>query len=453
VIPEPTSQEPSPARRSHDERAVTQPVSGHYAVVGAGASGLAAAKNLVAAGISCEVLEAHGDVGGIWDRSNPRSSVYASAHTITSKLVTAYEGFPLADELPTYPRHAEILSYLRDYADAFALRPLIRFGREVCAITEVTGGWRVTTTDGMSHTYRGVVIANGHNWAPRTPDYPGTFDGPTLHASDYDEPSIFAGKRVLVVGAGNSGCDIAVDAARHADSVLVSMRRGYYFVPKFVFGKPVDQLGQSFQSSRIPIGLVRTGYRAMLRLAFGRPQDYGLPAPTHRLLESPPIVNSLLPYYVGHGLIGCRPDIAELDGEKVRFVDGRVDAVDLIVYATGYRVEMPFIAPEHLSWRDDRPDLFLLAMAREHDNLFVAGLTDGTGGHFPTVDLQTRLIARYIAASDAGSAAARRFSEHKRSARGDVSGGITFIDSPRSLTQFELATYRRELQRHLDALS
>jgi len=424
-----------------------------YVVIGAGPSGLAAATNLRAEGIACEVLEAHSDVGGIWNRSNPRSSVYATTHTITSKLVTAYQDFPLADDLPTYPRHEQILDYLRSFAAWHDLRPLIRFGQDVVEVAPEGDVWRVRTGDGTTRHYRGVVIANGHNWSPNLPGYEGTFNGTTLHSRDYDDPSVFKGKRVLVVGAGNSGCDIAVDAARYADSVLVSMRRGYYFVPKFVFGRPVDQIGQNTQSLRLPIGLVRLGYRALLRLAFGRPQDYGLPAPDHRLLESPPIVNSLLPYFVAHGRVACRPDIERLDGDKVQFTDGSIDAVDVIVYATGFRADMPFLEGRHVGWKDGRPDLFLMAMSREHDNLFVAGLTDGTGGHFPTVNLQTRLIARFIAASEAGTAAARKLSDAKRSQVTDVTGGINFVDSPRSLTQFELNTYKRLLLRHLDRLS
>ena len=424
-----------------------------YVVIGAGPSGLAAAKNLLQQGISCEVLEGHSALGGIWNRSNPRSSVYSTTHTITSKTVTAYTDFPLADELPQYPRHDQIHTYLESFAAAHELTDIIRFGQEVVAVDpDEDGGWRVETSDGTVRRYRGVIIANGHNWSPRYPDYPGDFAGRIMHARDYDNPSIFEGKRVLVVGAGNSGCDIAVDAARHAESVLISMRRGYYFVPKFVFGRPVDQVGQSTQSTRLPISLVRLGYRALLRVAFGSPTDYGLPAPDHRLLETPPIVNSLLPYYVAHGRVAPRPDIAELNGDKVEFVDGRVDAVDVIVYATGYRFEVPFIDTGHLGWRDDRPDLFMMAMSRQHDNLFVAGLTDGTGGHFPTVDLQTKVIAKFIAGLDAGTEPARKLAQRKTTDRPDATGGIRFIDSPRSLTQFELNTYVRQLGRLLTAL-
>lgn len=427
------------------DSAINRDTSSDYAIIGAGPSGLAAAKNLLAQGISCEILEAHHDVGGIWDRSNPRSSVYAATHTITSKAVTAYPDLALPEEAPQYPRHDEILTYLQTFATVFDLRSHIRFGCEVVSAVPADGGWDIGCADGSTRRYRGLIIANGHNWCPRVADYPGTFDGTRLHSSEYDDPSGLHGKTVLVIGAGNSGCDIAVDAARTADKVLISMRRGYYFVPKFVFGRPVDQIGQSTQSTRIPIGLIRLGYRALLRVAFGHPTDYGLPAPDHKLLETPPIVNSLLPYYAAHGRVHPRGEVERLDGDKVHFVDGTIERVDVLVEATGFRLELPFIDGSHLGWHDDRPDLFMMMMSRRHDNLFVAGLTDGTGGHFPTVDTQTRLIARFIHQLDAGTPAARDLARRKRTERPNSSGGIRFVDSPRSLTQFELTTYVRQL--------
>ncbi|WP_412750818.1 flavin-containing monooxygenase [Krasilnikovia sp. M28-CT-15] len=431
----------------------TMDLRDRYAVIGAGPSGLAAARNLMAEGVACEVLEAHDGVGGIWDRANPRSSVYANTHTITSKKVTEYPDLPLDADLPTYPRHDAILDYLRAYAAHFDLTPHIRFGQEVTAVTPDGEHWIVATADGTSRRYRGVVLANGHNWKPRFPQYAGSFDGTTMHSRDYDTAADFTGKRVLVVGAGNSGCDIAVEAAQTAESVAISMRRGYYFVPKYILGKPADQVGDASQSLRLPIGLVRRMYKLVLRATVGRPQDYGLPVPDHKLLESPPIVNSLLPYYVGHGRVKVRPEIKELHGDKVEFTDGQVDAVDVIVYATGFQVHLPGLDPEHLSWRNGRPDLYLMAFSRRHDNLFVAGLTDGTGGHFPTVDLQTKVIAKFVAGRDRGGAAAADLARRKANDHPDVSGGIKFIDSPRSLTQFELHTYLRQLRRHLDELS
>jgi cation diffusion facilitator CzcD-associated flavoprotein CzcO len=423
-----------------------------FCIVGAGPSGLAAARNLLRERIPFEVLESHTGVGGIWDRSNRRSSVYPTTHTITSKTVTAYSDFPFPEEAPIYPRHDQVLEYLRAYARQAGVTPYIRFGREVTEIRRDGGAWRVGTADGRTGRYRGVIVANGHNWMPSVPAYPGTFEGPTLHSSEYQDSRAFAGRNILVVGAGNSGCDIAVDAATEARRVLLSMRRGYYFVPKFIAGLPPDVLAQSSQSTRMPLWITRLGFRALLRVSLGRPEGYGLPAPDHRLLESPPIVNSLLPYHVAHGRVAVKPDVRRLCGDHVEFTDGSRERVDAIVHATGFQVSIPFATPEDLNWKERGPELYLMAFHPRHDDFFVAGLTDGTGGHFPTVELQTRLIALYIRGLEAGDPAAQRLAAAKRSSRVDLSRGIKFIDSPRSFTQFELATYTRHLRKLIRSL-
>ena len=428
-------------------------LSHKYCIIGAGPSGLVSAKNLNAAGIPCEVLERHSKLGGIWNISSPWSSVYESTHTITSKAVTAYTDFPLPDDYPIYPHHTQILDYLNQYATHFDLHKLIRFNQKVVKITKDGDYWTVAVKGGEVRRYRGVIIANGHNWCPNYPHFPGEFSGNTLHSKDYDNPEKFRGKRVLIVGGGNTGCDIAVEASNIASKTFLSLRRGYYFVPKFAFGKPTDQIGQSSQSSRLPLGLVRAGYRLLLWLAVGRPQSYGLPKPDHQLLESPPIVNSLLPYHVAHGKITVKPDVEQLKGNTIQFQDGSIEEIDTVVYATGYRVVFPFIDKEHLNEKKGKPDFFMMAFHPTYNNLFIAGLTDGTGGHFPTVDVQTQVIACFIRGIEDSSKAAQQIEALKKNGNLDFTRGINFIDSDRSFTQFELATYVRYMKKMLCKLS
>lgn len=420
------------------------------AVIGAGPSGLASLKNLTDLNIPCVGYESHSGVGGIWDIDNPRSSVYQNTHTITSREVTGYADFPMDRDLPAYPRHGEVRTYLQQYAERFDLLRLIRFGTDVTGVERLAdGGWRVTTADGHTQEHRALIIANGHNWHPHMPSFPGKFDGEILHSRDYTNAAGFAGKRVLVVGAGNSGCDIAVEAAAVSDHVAISMRRGYYFFPKFIFGKPADQVSESSQNLRLPAPVARAAYRTMLKLSIGSPDQFGLPKPDHQPLESPPIVNSLLPYYCAHGRVKVRKAPVRFDGKWVEFSDGTSEEFDTIIMATGFRIHIPFVDEEHLDWRDGRPDFYLLAFSPRYDDLFIAGMTDGTGGHFPTVELQSRVIAGYLAARERDPEAARRFDEVKRRRDVDITGGIKFLDSPRNLTQFELLTYLRVLREHL----
>jgi len=224
---------------------------------------------------------------------------------------------------------------------------------------------------------------------------------------------------------------------------MLSARRGYYYLPKFLLGIPVDELGQSSQGISLPIWLIRIFYRLLVWFAMGDQTKYGLPKPDHKLLQTPPISNSLLPYFVAHGGVRMRPDIERFEGNNILFTDGTSAEVDCIIYATGYQPSFPFIDQKHLVWRDGRPHPYLFIFHPEYNDLFFAGLTDGTGGHFPTADHGTRLMAHFIWALKHDPAAARTFCDEKQAPPPDLSRGLAFIDTPRNYTQFELHYYTK----------
>jgi hypothetical protein len=423
-------------------------VSERYCIVGAGPSGLAAAKNLKALGVAFDVYEAHSDVGGLWDIANPSSALYDSTHTITSKTVTPYTDFPVPDDYPTYMHHKLVLRYLRAYARHFGLLGNIYFGKRIQKAKKAdAGGWLVQVEgEPGALRYKGLIIASGHHWCPKLPSYPGNFSGTAFHSKEYKRPDGLAGKRVLVVGSGNTGCDIAVEVSKVAARTYLSTRRSYYYVPKFLFGIPVDVLGQSSQSISLPIWLVRFFYRLMVWLAMGDQTKYGLPKPDHKLLQTPPIANSFLPYHVAHGDIELRPDIERFSGDQVHFGNGLCETIDCIVYATGFQPKFPFIDDRHLALKNGRPNPYLFIFHPEYDDLFFAGLTDGTGGHFPTVDHATQLIAHFVWALDHDVEGARVFARKKAGPPPDLSRGIAFIDTPRNYTQFELNYYTKQLK-------
>jgi cation diffusion facilitator CzcD-associated flavoprotein CzcO len=199
-----------------------------YAVIGAGPSGLAAARNLQKLGLRFTGFETYADVGGLWNIANPRSTVYESAHLISSKRMTEFAEFPMADSVADYPSHCELCGYFRDYADHFGLREHYRFNARVLQVEPVGDGtaplWRVRWSEGeggeaREALFKGVIIANGTLAEPNMPRFEGKFEGELLHTSAYKSAALFEGKRVLIVGAGNSGCDIAVDAVHRAAKV------------------------------------------------------------------------------------------------------------------------------------------------------------------------------------------------------------------------------------------
>ena len=420
-----------------------------YCIIGGGPSGLTVAKNFKQRGIPFDCFEREDDVGGNWYYGRACSSVYASTHLISSKRLTEYTDFRMSSEVPSYPSHQQALEYLRSYARHHVLYEDIRFHTAVVRVEPEGSGWRVTLDDQTSRLYRGVVIANGHHWDPLVPELPGSFLGQSLHSHDYKTPDILRGKRVLVIGAGNSGCDIAVESAQTAADTMLSMRRGYHFLPKFLCGMPVDRCEERLRRWFVPLWLRRIIAWLFLRTFVGKSQHYGLPIPDHKLFESHPIINSLIPYYVAHRRIRIKPNIEQLSGDRVRFADGSEDAVDCIIYATGFHISFPFIDREHLHWQDGAPGLYLNVFHPQYDNLFIAGMIQPNGGQWKLTDYQAQLIGNYIVSLTRDPAGAAWFQRLKSKPSPDLSHGIRYLDSPRHRLEVEYFSYRDRLRKLL----
>jgi flavin-binding monooxygenase-like protein len=374
-------------------------------VIGAGASGLATIKNLREQGFAVDCYERETSVGGAWNWRHDRSPVYANTYLISSRPLTEFPDFPMPDTWPDYPHHSQLLSYLERYAEHFGLGEHIWFGTEVVAVTPVGDGrWDVTTRSTGAgalrvQRYSAVVVANGHNWSPKPLVVEGydSFRGQVIHASAYKDPAQLRGRRVLVVGGGNTGCDIAVEAAQQAGTVWHSTRRGYWYAPKYVFGRPADQVNALALKLRLPLRMRQWLYHRTVQLTVGDVTRYGLPEPDHRPYESHPVVNSQLVYYLGHGRINPVPDVARFDGASVELTDGTRVEPDLVITATGYLPRFEFLEPELLNIdADGRPDLHLHAFARRHPTLAVVGMVQADAGLFPLAHWQSVAVARWL---------------------------------------------------------
>ncbi|MCC9145509.1 MULTISPECIES: NAD(P)-binding domain-containing protein [unclassified Arthrobacter] len=424
------------------------------AVIGSGPSGLAAMRALSRQGLDFVGFEQHSDVGGLWNIGNPASTVYESAHLISSKSTTQFAEFPMPEDTPDYPGHRHLQAYFRSYADHFHLRPSIRFGvRVAAAVPSCDGTWTVSWdgADGPgSGRFSAVIVASGTLHTPALPDLPGQFDGEIRHTASYKDPRELAGKRVLIVGAGNSGCDIAVDAVHHAAAVDISVRRGYYFVPKYVFGRPTDTLNQG---RPMPRPLKQFFDKRLLRMFTGDPHRFGFPKPDYRIYESHPVVNSLILHHLGHGDLQVRGDIARLDGHTVSFRDGTAGEYDLILLATGYVLDYPFLDRALLGWDGPSPSLYLNIFSRQAENLLVVGMVEASGLGWEGRFRQAELAAAYLAAQKHSPAAAGEFRELLAGKSPDVTGGYRYLGLDRMSYYVNKDAYRAELEAHLDLLS
>jgi cation diffusion facilitator CzcD-associated flavoprotein CzcO len=407
-------------------------------IIGGGPLGIGLGRELNEGGIDFDLYETEADFGGVWNREGQSGRVYPSLHLISPKFNTQVPDFPMPDHYPVYPNHALMLAYLRSYARAFGIYEKATFNTSVTWIEPRASGWEVELSSGARRHYSFVAVCNGAQRVARYPDppYPGTFSGTVMHAMDYKSPEQIAGKRVLVIGAGNSGCDIAVDASHHGRAVYHSTRRGYHYYPKFVDGKPTPQwmlqLGNKFASREQTLAYMQQ----VFKLAGYDGTDYGLRKPDHPLDAAHPIMNSQILYHIGHGDIVPKDDVSRFDGATVHFQDGSSAAVDVVIYATGYDRDFPFIDPALLQWRSGIPDLFIHIAPRDLHTIFFFGFVNAAAGLGDGLRLQGQFVRSYINAHARNSGGYRKFLRAKLEDDPDLGQGY-YLNSHRHLWEVD----------------
>ncbi len=431
-------------------------------VIGAGCSGITTAKRLREHGIEYDHLEMSDDVGGNWYYGNPngRSACYQSLHIDTSKTRLQFEDFPTPADWPDFPHHSQMHQYFRDYTDHFGLRENIEFGVSVeRAVRRDDGGWDVSLTTPSSvepvetRRYTDLVVATGHHWDPRFPDYPGEFAGDLIHSHAYRDPFDpvdMRGKTVIVVGMGNSGLDIASELAQRwlTKKLYVSARRGVWVLSKYRDGQPADKMMAPPDIPR-EVGLKLA--REKIRATVGRMSDYGLPEPDHEPLSAHPSVSADFLTKAGSGDISFLPEIARLDGRTVHLVDGSSVEADVIVCATGYRMSFPFFDDDETELHPDsehRYPLFKRMIKPGVDHLFFMGLAQSSPTIVNLAEQQSKLLARLLT----GSYALPSVADQERIMREDEQAHLAqYYAAPRHTIQIDFGRYVVDLLAEIEA--
>jgi dimethylaniline monooxygenase (N-oxide forming) len=370
-------------------------------VIGAGSSGIAAAKALHRRGIPFDCFEKSDRVGGNWvyKNANGMSSSYRSLHINTSRRRMEYSDFPMPESYPDFPHHTHIAAYFDAYVDHFGFRDRIAFRTGVEHASTDGGQWLVRLDTGEERRYDALLVANGHHWDPRWPEpaFPGAdaFEGVQMHSHHYvgDDPDFFRDKRVVVLGMGNSAMDIAVEASFSAERVFLAARRGAYVLPKYAFGRPLDTLTTP---PNVPFRVRQKMLQTLVRVAVGDMQRYGLPKPDHALLEAHPTVSDDILSRIAHGEIAPKPNLARLTRRTVVFTDGSEEAADVVVYCTGYKVSFPFFDPGFISAPDNDLPLFRRVFHPDVDGLYFIALLQPLGATMPIAEAQSEWVCDHL---------------------------------------------------------
>lgn len=420
-------------------------------VIGAGPSGITAIKNLLDEGLEVVAYDRNNEVGGNWiyNEAEGHSSVFETTHIISSKTLSQYEDFTFDDfdqSVCDYPSHDELRRYFQAYARKFDLYRVIQFNtlvRRCQYVDEQT--WEVTIEqDGQvkTETFTDLIVCNGHHWQPRYPDYPGDFTGEFLHSHQYKKAEPFRDKRVLVIGGGNSACDVAVETSRVSRATAISWRRGYRIVPKFILGIPTDVF--SSRTLFLPRKFRMKLSGLLVKLLNGSNRLYGLQEPTQSITATHPTINSELLYKLRHGKVMPYVDIDHYDGQKVVFKDGQSATFDVVIACTGYVLAHPFFDGSFIDYSSGPVPLYLKMFHERYPNLYFIGMFQPLGCIWPGAELQSKLAARELAGKWQ-----RPINIAELCQRELTHPHYRQVDSPRHTITVDYHQFMKDLKRHL----
>lgn len=420
-------------------------------IIGAGPAGITALKNVLDEGLEAVAYDRNNEVGGNWLYSEEitHSSVFETTHIISSKTLSQYDDFTFDDFDPNvsdYPSHRELAAYFQAYARRFHLYDHIEFETEVLHAERLSDEqWEITIEqDGVKSKeyFTDLIVCNGHHWNPRMPEFPGQFDGEFIHSHHFKKAAPFAGKRVLVIGGGNSACDVAVETSRVSERTVISWRRGYRIIPKFILGKPTDIVGEKM--TWLPLRLKQFVSDITSRLIIGPNRYYGLPEPDTKFGQTHPTVNDELLHRIRHGKVHPKGNIRRLDGQTAHFEDGSREAFDVIIACTGFIITHPFFDRSFIDYSEGPVPLYLKMLHSEYQNLYFIGLFQPLGCIWPGAELQAKIAARELAGKW------KRPRNMQKAVEKEVRNPhYQQIDTPRHTITVDYHVFRRQLLREL----
>ena len=415
------------------------------AVIGAGAAGLCAAKHLLAQGMNPTIFEWGSRIGGLWvyENDNCISPAYLSLHVNSENKVTAYQDFPFPSDAPLYPDHKQMVDYFEAYADRFQLRKHIRFHSKVNRVRrdDASGGaWWVQVNDLPEEKFDAVVVATGHQGVPSHPPFAKDFSGQYQHSHTYRVPEPFRDKNVLVIGIGNSACDIASDICTVTASTTIAARSPVLLMPRMFLGVPTSRVLGKLEKPWMPWPIRRWFRILVSRMAHGTMEQWGFRTPQTR---THPAGHHLLMGHFIWGRIKAKPGISRVNGNAVTFDDGTQQKFDCVIAATGYNVDLPFLDATTSPVQGHWLNLYHRVVHPTQKNLFFVGFFNVSGGgNVRMMDDQSHWIAQLMKGAMKLPSQAQMQKEIERE-RDDIKK--LYPDTPRYTLELDPVAYRARL--------
>ena len=421
-------------------------------IVGAGAAGICAAKTMLEAGFEVTVYEIGSQIGGMWvlGNDNGRSSAYSTLHINTARDLTCFSDFGFEPSVPPFPSHRDMARYLKRYADHFGVTPRIRFNSRVARVAPATDydearpRWEIELESGARSHHDTVIVATGHLTKPlEVGALRDGFAGEYLHSHHYHEPNRFVGKRVCVVGVGNSALDIASDLATVTPRLVLVARSNALIFPKLIFGQPFWDVVKGLYKPWVPANLRNRIVRALVWIVQGDMAVLGFPPAAKKVHATS---NANIVNHIRYGRVNVKQGIERIDGRRISFSDGSSEELDTLIAATGYLIDIDFVDGRVIEPRDNALDLYMRMVPPSWRGIYFLGFLNSDSALNWIAEGQSRWIREY----EAGRASLP--SRPEMLAEVDARAAWvreTYKDTPRHGIEVEHLPYFADLKRSL----